>query len=71
MVLLTVALSLLAIAMPEDLPAHPVPLLQSPGWLEVGQPFPVLSLPRLDTGQPGSISAFRGKRIILHLFASW
>jgi len=69
--LLTAALSLLAIAIPEGLPGQPVTPMQSPDWLEVGQPFPDFPLPRLDDGEPSSISAFRGKKTILHLFASW
>ena len=69
--LLTAALCLLTIVIPEDLPARPMPSPQSPGWLEVGGQFPDILLPRLDDGEPSSISAFRGKRTILHLFASW
>ena len=37
----------------------------------VGEPFPDLKLPSLDDGAPLSVSAFRGKKIILHVFASW
>ena len=71
-VLLTAAMSLLATAIPESLPAHSLSVPQSSqGGLRVGQPFPDFPLPRLDNGEPGSISAFRGKKIILHLFASW
>ncbi|MHB8522077.1 MAG: TlpA family protein disulfide reductase [Limisphaerales bacterium] len=39
--------------------------------LKPGQPFPELVLPKLADGQPGTISEFRGKKLILHLFASW
>ena len=69
--LLTAVLALLTSAIPEHLPAQPLPTVQSPGWLEVGQPFPDFPLPRLDDGEPSSISAFHGKKTILHLFASW
>jgi hypothetical protein len=71
LVLLMAAVSLLTIAIPEDLPASPVPPRQGPSWLEVGEAFPDFPLPRLDDGTPSSISAFRGKKTILHLFASW
>ncbi len=37
----------------------------------VGEPFPDLELPSLTDGSPLSISAFRGKKVILHVFASW
>ncbi len=38
---------------------------------EVGQPFPTLAFPGLEDGAPKSIADFRGKRVILHVFASW
>ena len=37
---------------------------------QVGQPFPDLPLPSLD-GRPASIADLRGKKLILHVFASW
>ena len=36
-----------------------------------GQPFPDIVLPRLADGKPGAISDFVGKKLILHIFASW
>lgn len=47
-----------------------VALAQRPGTFTVGQPFPNLVLPTLD-GKPRSIADFRGKKVILHIFASW
>lgn len=38
---------------------------------EVGKPFPTLAFPSLEDGQPRSITEFRGKKLILHVFASW
>jgi hypothetical protein len=38
---------------------------------EVGQLFPTLVLPSLDGAKPSSISDYRGKKVILHIFASW
>jgi hypothetical protein len=38
---------------------------------EVGSPFPTLSLPSLDDGRPASVADFRGRKLILHVFASW
>ncbi len=43
---------------------------QSPQF-EVGQPFPDIVLPSLEDGRPASIADFRGKKVILHVFASW
>ncbi len=43
---------------------------QSPQF-EVGQPFPDIVLPSLEDGRPTSIADFRGKKLILHVFASW
>ncbi len=38
---------------------------------EVGQLYPDYLLPSLDGGKPMSLSDFRGKKIVLHQFASW
>ncbi len=39
--------------------------------LEVGEPFPLLQLPHLDDGGPGSVADYRGEKLVLHVFASW
>ena len=39
--------------------------------IEVGSPFPNLVLPLLEDGRPSSIVRFRGKKTLLHVFASW
>ncbi|MEX2302582.1 MAG: hypothetical protein WD733_16685 [Bryobacterales bacterium] len=39
--------------------------------VEVGQPVPDLVLPSIADGRPTSLSQFRGKKIVLHVFASW
>lgn len=49
------------------LSASPAPALR----FEPGQPFPDLVLPSLDDGRPLSLAAFRGKKLLLHIFASW
>lgn len=38
---------------------------------EVGEPFPEVALPTLDGGEPATLAAYRGDKIILHVFASW
>lgn len=48
------------------------PALQGgPVRFEVGKPFPEIALPSLNDGALTSLAAFRGKKIILHVFASW
>ena len=42
-----------------------------PPSLEVGQPFPDLALPSVSDGTPMSIADFRGRKVVLHVFASW
>lgn len=41
------------------------------GRIEVGKPFPDERFPALKDGRPGSVSDFRGKRVLLLVFASW
>jgi hypothetical protein len=43
----------------------------SPTGFQVGQAFPTLSLPSVEDGRPLSLADFRGKKVILHIFASW
>jgi len=45
--------------------------LRASAELAPGQPFPGLALPSLDGGKPLSIEDFRGRKIALHVFASW
>ncbi len=39
--------------------------------LRAGNPFPALTLPDCADGRPTSLADFRGKRVLLQLFASW
>jgi hypothetical protein len=39
--------------------------------VEVGQPVPDIVLPSLQDGRPASLAQFRGKKVLLHVFASW
>jgi hypothetical protein len=36
-----------------------------------GQMFPTMVFPSLDGGRSGSVTDFRGKKLILQIFASW
>lgn len=38
---------------------------------EIDQPFPALLFPALEDGRPTSLADFRGKKTVLHVFASW
>lgn len=40
-------------------------------FIAVDTPFPEIVLPDLNTGEPRSITEFRGKKVLLHVFASW
>jgi hypothetical protein len=42
-----------------------------PASIEEGRPFPEVALPTLDGAGQRSITSFRGKKIVLHVFASW
>jgi hypothetical protein len=43
---------------------------ESPRFHE-GQIFPTMIFPSLEGDRPGSVADFRGKKLILHIFASW
>ena len=42
----------------------------APG-LQEGEPFPDIVLPSMTDGRPMSLADFRGRKVILHVFASW
>lgn len=39
--------------------------------LLVGEPFPGIVLPSMTDGRPMSLADFRGRKVILQVFASW
>lgn len=39
--------------------------------LSVGEPFPTTAFADAETGELRSVSDFRGKPLLLHLYASW
>lgn len=43
----------------------------APTKLRVGERFPVLTLPSLADGAALSIARFRGRKLLVHQFASW
>ena len=42
-----------------------------PTGLNPGEVFPTLALPSADDGHPVSAAEFRGKKLIVNIFASW
>jgi hypothetical protein len=42
-----------------------------PPVIEVGRPFPAIAFPSIDGGKRMSIADFAGRKVILHIFASW
>jgi hypothetical protein len=48
-------------------------MIEAPGSdrLNVGSPFPELALPAIEGDRALSIGDFRGKKLILHVWASW
>lgn len=38
---------------------------------EVGKPLAGFTLPRIDDGEPVSLSDYRGRKLLLIMFASW
>ena len=52
--------------------AQPASAAEKDAWLAVGKPFPLISLPRVgDEGRRGSIERYRGRKLLVHCFASW
>ena len=41
------------------------------GEIKIGQPFPDLTFRSMEDGSPMSIADFRGKKVVLQIFASW
>lgn len=44
---------------------------EPPIQIEIDKPFPKIALASMEDGAPTSIEHFRGRMIILHVFASW
>ncbi len=49
----------------------PALLSAGPPQIEIGKPFPDITLPGIDNGEPRTLGEFRGRKVMLHLFASW
>ena len=42
-----------------------------PAGLNVGDAFPTMALPSAADGRPTSLAEYRGKKVIVNIFASW
>ena len=42
-----------------------------PRGFNPGEAFPTIALPSAADGRPVSVAAFRGKKLIVNIFASW
>jgi hypothetical protein len=42
-----------------------------PRGFNVGEPFPTRALPSAADGRPVSLAEFRGRKLIVNIFASW
>ena len=49
----------------------PSALPEGPVRIEPGRPFPDIVLPSLEDGSPMWLRQFRGRKVLLHVFASW
>lgn len=63
------AMALAACGQPDDSADHAAPIRAAP--IETGRPFPSVVLPDAADGRPRSIAEFRGRKVLLHVFASW
>jgi hypothetical protein len=61
----TIALCLMTCLVPISQELHGGAAPQS------GDVFPVVNLPSLTDGTPMSVADFRGRKVLLHQFASW
>lgn len=61
----------LALALPALLAVIPTAAHGQIGRVAIGSPFPDDRFPALKDGRPASITNFRGKRVLLLVFASW
>ncbi|MCH7871931.1 MAG: hypothetical protein IID33_09555 [Planctomycetes bacterium] len=51
--------------------AQPALAQRGLGEIKIGQPFPDLTFRSMEDGSPMSIADFRGKKVVLQIFASW
>ena len=73
--LLSTAVSVVALGAGATDQAKPKPIWERsaplPRGFNPGEAFPTLALPSAADGRPVSLAAFRGKKLIINIFASW
>lgn len=70
-----IAIGLVTAGVKEIMPTRGAERTTAPDFYSVefheGQMFPTMVFPSLRDGRPRSVADFRGKKLILHIFASW
>ena len=66
--LTTVGLLVIPLAAQKNIWDRYAPL---PYGFNVGDVFPTRALPSAADGRPASVASFRGKKVIVNVFASW
>ena len=51
--------------------SHPVWAQRGWGKIEIDKPFPGITFRSMEDGSPVSMADYRGKKVVLHVFASW
>ena len=51
--------------------AQPALAQRGLGEIKIGQPFPDLTFRSMEDGSPMTMADFRGKKVVLQIFASW
>ena len=73
--LLLTAVSVVAVGPRAEYQAKPKPIWERnaplPRGFNPGEAFPTIALSSAADGRPVSVAAFRGKKLIVNVFASW
>jgi hypothetical protein len=73
--LLSTAVAAVALAGGASAQPKPKPIWERsaplPHGFNVGEAFPTLALPSAADGRPVSLAEFRGRKLIVNIFASW
>ena len=51
--------------------SHPAFAQRGLGEIKMGQRFPDFTFRSMEDGSPVSMADYRGKKVVLHVFASW
>ncbi len=72
-ILIAIALALPIVAAAQQPKPKPIWARNNPlpTGFNPGEPFPTIALPSAVDGRPTSLAEFRGKKVIVNIFASW